>query len=437
MTTTKQSPLKRLKLAKKLFGWEPHPTQREWLLGRAPVKVAACGRRWGKTEACAVDVATFAVLNPGSRQMIVSPSYDQSRIIFNAVEKFLFNCPVTIGRTRVLRTPYPRLEIAGAEVTARTADEDGRGLRGHNADRVVVDEAAFVRDEVIDEVIAPMLADHNGLLVLVSTPFGKNHFYRSFVRGQGGDPRCKSFTYPSSSNPHVSSEYIEQQRAVLIPRQFAVEYEAAFVDDQCSVFAWEDVQSAVNRDLATARNAPVVAGIDWARYSDYTAIVAANVDGDAREVFAIDRFNQLTWGAQIDRAADFLAGHGVTLALCDQTSIGDPLLEQLQSEVRKRGMGVRIEGYTFTNQSKQELVSDLGIALSQGMVSLPGDDHLLEELRHFEYELTTAGSVRMQAVSGRHDDLVIALSLANRAAKELGQGGVYTVGGGRVAARSW
>ncbi len=403
----------------------------------APVKVAACGRRWGKTEACAVDVATYAIANPGSHQMIVSPSYDQSRLIFRTVEKFLLDCPFTRKRVKTVRTPYPRLEMMGSEVTARTADEDGRGLRGHWADRVVVDEAAFVPGAVIEEVIAPMLADRNGLLVLVSTPFGKNHFYRSFVRGQGDDPRYRSFTYPSAANPHVSAEYIEQQRAVLTPRQFAVEYEAAFVDDQCSVFAWEDVQSAVSRDLATARHAPVVAGIDWARYSDYTAIVAAKVDGDAREVFAIDRFNQLNWGAQIDRAADFLAGHGVTLALCDQTSIGDPLLEQLQGEVRKRGMGVRIEGYTFTNQSKQELISDLGIALSQGMISLPGDDRLLEELRHFEYELTTSGSVRMQAVSGRHDDLVIALALTNRAAKELGQGGVYTAGGGRVAARSW
>ncbi|MBI2844578.1 MAG: hypothetical protein HYX78_14380 [Armatimonadetes bacterium] len=70
----------RLRLARMLFGWRPHPTQRLWLLDDARVKVAACGRRWGKTEAAAVDAATFAVAVPESIQMIVSPTYDQSRL---------------------------------------------------------------------------------------------------------------------------------------------------------------------------------------------------------------------------------------------------------------------------------------------------------------------------------------------------------------------
>ena len=151
---------------------------------------------------------------------------------------------------------------------ARTADEDGRNLRGHSADRVIVDEAAFVRDQVIEEVIGPMLADRNGELVMISTPFGKNHFYRAFVRGQGNgvmeyrsngvmeNPvlqhsstpplRFRSFRFPSWANPHISREYIEAQREVVTERQFKVEYEAEFMDDQSAVFAWEDIQQAVS-----------------------------------------------------------------------------------------------------------------------------------------------------------------------------------------------
>lgn len=70
----------RLSLARGLWKWEPHPTQREWLLCDARTKVASCGRRWGKTEAAAIDAITFALMRPGSVQMIVAPTYDQSQI---------------------------------------------------------------------------------------------------------------------------------------------------------------------------------------------------------------------------------------------------------------------------------------------------------------------------------------------------------------------
>ena len=319
------SPARRIRLARDLWGWKPHPTQREWLLDRHRVKVAACGRRWGKTEAAAIDVATYAIANNGSVQMIVAPTYDQSKLISSTVERLLLSKDEIRRHVQVTKTPYPDIRYRNSRIMARTADDDGRNLRGHAADRVVVDEAAFVRDQVVEEVIGPMLADRNGQLVMASTPFGKNHFYRAFLRGQldggatdhppfpcreggqGGrsEPhprplpeaergigRCRSFRFPSWANPHISREYIEYQRSILTDRQFKVEYEAEFVDDQNSVFPWADIQAAVcdsgtrrwgdgaNPEFAVTNHesrVTCVAGIDWARYSDYTAVVIVAV----------------------------------------------------------------------------------------------------------------------------------------------------------------
>lgn len=295
MSRKRLSPAGRIELARNLWGWEPHPTQREWLLDRHLVKVAACGRRWGKTESAAIDVATYAIANNGSVQMIVAPTYDQSRLISNTVERLLLSNSRIRPYVRVTKTPYPDIRYRSSRIMARTADEDGRNLRGHSADRVIVDEAAFVRDQVIEEVIGPMLADRNGQLVMISTPFGKNHFYRAFLAGQSASlithhsSRIKSFRFPSWANPHISREYIEYQRAALTERQFKVEYEAEFVDDQNSVFAWADIQTAISGqspvvsgqgsaftggDIAAVcgsacgGSAVYVAGIDWARYSD-------------------------------------------------------------------------------------------------------------------------------------------------------------------------
>jgi len=279
---------------------------------------------------------------------------------------------------------------------ARTADEDGRNLRGHSADRVIVDEAAYIRDSVIHEVISPMLADRNGQLVMISTPFGKNHFYRAFMkgvesrerrvksggregsdetpsplagegRGEGGNPksRCASFTFPSWTNPHISSEYIESQRGELSTRQFAVEYEAKFLDDQSSVFPWEEIEAAASGEQISNQKSQitnaVVAGIDWARYSDYTAIVALEVGENSCSVVGIDRFNGMGWSQQIERSVEFLKKHRVTAVLTDRTSIGDPLLDQLRSHLWESSVDIAVEGYMFAKQSKRELVEGLSI----------------------------------------------------------------------------
>jgi len=397
-----------LAVAETLWGWVPHESQRTWLLADAKVKVAACGRRWGKTEAAAIDVATEAILNPGCRQMIVSPSYDQSRIIIDSVERLLSSHYLLNRMYSIVRTPYTRINIGNSLISARTADEDGRNLRGHWADRVIVDEAAYVRDSVINEVIAPMLADKNGDLLLISTPFGRNHFYRSFMRGEnGGDGRCISMSFPSVTNPHISREYIESQREYITDRQYAVEYEARFIEDANAVFPIIDIQRAMGQ-VRPSGGGWVVMGLDWARYADYTAMIAI----DECQVIAIDRLNGLPWQVQIDRVVQFISENNVNAVLADQTSIGDPLNEQLRDRLCDAGLNVRVEGLVFTSQSKRELIDGLAVGFARGLPVIPEHRDLLSELSFFEYEISEHGNVKMGTRHGCHDDLVIAMALA-------------------------
>ncbi len=451
------TPAKRIELAAALFGWTPHPSQRLWLLDDHPVKVAACGRRWGKTEAAAVDVATFATAFDSSVQMIVAPTYDQSKLIARTVEHLLLGSPHTRRHTRITRTPYTEIRFLGSRIMARTADEDGRNLRGHSADRVVVDEAAFVRDEVVEEVIGPMLADRNGLLVMVSTPFGKNHFYRAFVEGQGNavsespcrssllPSRVASFRFPSWANPHISREYIEAQRSVLTERQFKVEYEAEFVDDQSSVFAWDDIEAAID-DTGTGGRGNAesiyVAGIDWARYSDYTAVVILEIGGfhaphSSRRfrVVAVDRFNRIDWHSQVERVADLLCRYGVRGIAADQTSVGDPVLDLLRRKLwEERGLDAEIEGVVFDARTKRELIDNLALRLAHREVAFPRIEPLVQELQFYEYEITGSGHVRTQARRGYHDDCVTALALALRIApRYVGFGEIRTSGRKRLS----
>ncbi|MHB1000134.1 MAG: terminase large subunit domain-containing protein [Armatimonadota bacterium] len=435
------SPARRIELARRLWSWEPHPTQAQWLLDRHPVKVATCGRRWGKTEAAAVDIATYAIANSGSIQIIVAPTYDQSKLISGTVERLLMSTPMIRSNTRITKTPYPNIQYRGSRIMARTADDDGRSLRGHSADRVIVDEAAYVRDQVIDEVIGPMLADRNGRLVMISTPFGKNHFYKAFTRGAGGDdPRCRSFRFPSWSNPHINREYIEYQRTVLTDRQFKVEYEAEFADDASSVFPWSDIQAAISeRSCEPDSRSVYVAGIDWARYSDYTAVAVVEVQGSSYRVVALDRFNRMEWHAQVERAADLLCRYRVKGIAADQTSSGDPAIEILRNALwGERHLDADIEGVVFTNQSKREMIDNLAIRLAHRELTFPNIEQLVRELQFYEYELTESGNVRTNARRGYNDDCVCALALALRIASRYRYSGDFTTSGRiRESAVGW
>jgi CO dehydrogenase/acetyl-CoA synthase alpha subunit len=54
------------RLAKEFWQWEPHSQgQYDWIVDTAKNKVAACGRRWGKTESTAVQMALYAIAEFG------------------------------------------------------------------------------------------------------------------------------------------------------------------------------------------------------------------------------------------------------------------------------------------------------------------------------------------------------------------------------------
>lgn len=442
------NPTKRLDLARNLWQWVPHPTQREWMLDCHPVKVAACGRRWGKTEAAAVDIAACAIAEQGSVQIIVAPTYDQSRLISGTIERLLLSSPITRRRAHIVKTPYPDIRIMGSRIMARTADDDGRNLRGYSADRVIVDEAAYVRDQVVEEVISPMLADRNGKLVMISTPFGKNHFYRAFTRGmEGTDVRCRAFRFPSWANPHISGEYVGYQRSVLTSRQFKVEYEAEFADDEVSVFPWTDIQAAIDDTVPDHHlGQPVyVAGIDWARYSDYTAVALLEVLPDSSprparyRIAMLDRFNRMAWQEQVKRVAELLCRYRVRGVAVDQTSVGDPVLEMLRNTLwGVSELDADIEGVVFTSQSKRELIDNLAIRLAHRELLFPSIEQLVRELQFYEYEVTPAGNVRTAARRGGHDDCVCALALALRIAPRYRYGdGMTTSGRVRASVGDW
>ncbi|MBV6458937.1 MAG: hypothetical protein HONBIEJF_02076 [Fimbriimonadaceae bacterium] len=386
--------------------WRPHPGQREFLVHPSPIKVLACGRRWGKTDVCAVETLYRLTRSNGHRCVVIAPTQDQANILFDRV--------VALARTvlgpkrveNVRSSPYPRLEIGGNELTARSGHLEYT-LRGREASSIVIDEAAFLPESVITEVAMPMLATNDGTMTLISTPNGLNHFHRFFDLGQRGEHGIWSRTGPSEESPLVSRRFLGIQQELISPRAYRVEYEASFEDSAGRVFKTEDIDACLFETLPPIEGRAAV-GIDLGRDFDFTAVVVVVGKREGFAVHRVDRWHRVCWDTTVSRIADLVEPYPDASVIVDATGVGNPVFELMEQRPELRAA----RGLQFTNAVKQELIQNLSWAFERRHLAMTPHIELIKELQHFEQTTTDAGNTRYNARNGYHDDLVIALALA-------------------------
>lgn len=393
--------------------WKPHAGQIDFLLNGAKIKVLACGRRWGKTDVCAIAILASLFQPFPKKHLVLAPTLDQATLLFDRTVQLLGNLLEREGdssKVKEKRTPYPRFEWNGHRVVARSGHV-GRSLRGNEATDIVVDEAAFVPEELIAEVAMPMLATSGGRLTLISTPRGMNHFWRFFQMGQEeANLSIWSRRSPTSESPYVSADFLEMQRKLISERAYRVEYEAEFLDSAGRVFRTEAIDGCLVVDFDEQPRAPFFVGVDWAKFGDYTAVAVLSGIRQDSKLVEIDRFHGSSWKEQVAKAARMIAQYPKAQVLCDATGNGDPLVEMLREQLP----GHRVEGLHFTAPIKTEMVDRLAWTFENEAIQMRPHPDLIRELQHFETSETASGNTKYGAVSGSHDDLVIALALATR-----------------------
>ena len=398
------------RFAEKFFGWKAHDAQKQILRSKAQFLTVAAGRRFGKSEAMAVLALYNALRNPNTIQFIIAPTYDQSMVIFETILKFLGKSPFGSLVKKTRYSPYPQLYFKhGSEIHARSSDKYNN-LRGRKAHVVILDEAAFIKDAAVYEVIEPMLADYNGRLIKISTPWGKNHFYDSYMRGVEGVKGYESFRFPSWANPYISHEFLEMKKREYGENsiRWKTEFEAEFIDDSALVFPWQLIELAVEDykvPIQPQEGRIYSMGVDVAKYQDYTVIIVVDVTEPPYRVVYFERFNNKPWGYIVDRIVNVHKRYKAR-GFIDTTGVGDPIYERVMEK------GGSLSPFVFTSTSKQQLIDNLRAKFENAELVIPRIQELIDELRFFEYNLTPTGRMKMEARYGFHDDCVMALALA-------------------------
>ena len=96
--------------------------------------------------------------------------------------------------------------------------------------------------------------------------------------------------------------------------------------------------------------------------------------------------------------------------------------------LRSRIIGARVTPFVTTNESKQEIVTEMQIALEQERVQLLRDSRLLDEMRRFEATINPkTKKISYGGHIGTHDDCVMATLIAYHAYNDSHKIGNYKI----------
>jgi len=390
------------------INYNPYYQQQLFHESRARFRVVCAGRRFGKSLMACAEAFKLATNQPKQRGWIISPTFKLSEEDWRILKEISPNIAIQEIKLADKKLVYRN----GSEIEMKSADNEA-SLRGAGLHFLIIDEASRIKEDSF-HAVRPSLADKGGKAILISTPKGKNWFYSEFMKGQ--DPNNKeyeSWRFSSKVNPYFSINEYNELQANLPADVFSQEIEAEFIDQASSVF--RNIKDRIaGRTESPKMNEKYYMGVDLAKHQDFTCMIILN---SKKQLVFYDRFNRLDWNIQKKKIISVAKKYNNASVLLDSTGIGDPLIDDLQKINEDSYItghdSINIQGFKFTNTSKQQLISNLQLAFETGTITYPKIPVLIDELESYEYQILESGRFKFGAPAGLHDDTVTSLALAN------------------------
>lgn len=377
---------------------ELHKKQKLVHDSKARFKILSCGRQWGKTSLAYILALESAVA--GGIVWWVAPTSSIAGIGWRLLQGNLKDVPGVEIHITEKRIYLP----GGGEIWIKSADNPD-GLRGSTLDLIIVDEAAYIKDDVWEMVLSPMIAVRKGKAVFISTPNGVgNYFHRLWLLGQDeNEEEYESWRFPSNSNPYMpESEFLSAKKR--LPKLvFEQEWLGLFVADGQSVFKNID-EICCLQEQAPIPGEIYYAGIDWGSKNDPTVMVVVNVL-KAEMVYMMRIFEEEfeKQYAEIERVA---SRYNISRMIVEENNIGIAPFQALRTR------GLPVIPFVTNNTSKFEIVSKLIHGMDTYKVKFLDDEILKSELKTYEATRTATGLWKYAAKGKNHDDTVMATLLA-------------------------
>ena len=379
--------------------------------------VLCYSRQCGKSVLCEILLCEY-LFKRNSFNAYISPTFQLGRKVYKEMIQLLEPSGIILkanASTLTIETIYgSTLQFYSAE--AYTA------IRGTTVSGIlVIDEAAYIQDTLPSgeqfwgNVVMPITKARKPLTVLVSTPCGKNgFFYDYYLRALNHEDGIVQLTRTIYDDSLVSEEDIEEIRKSIPPKAFLQEFECRFLDSSLTFFeGFEDCFSDFEY-----KKGKEWCGLDIsANGQDETILARVNDRGEVK-IHKIEG----TLDQKYKKIAMILNEVNPVATYMENNGVGAPMINEIKKLLKRKS---NVYEWTTTNSSKEEIISDMAVAIANKDLHFNKEDtELFSQLGTFICIISKSKKLTFGAQEGKHDDMVMATAIAYKCYKDFKYTGV-------------
>lgn len=379
------------------LGYKPRAWQRECHLQRQRFTVLALHRRAGKTELGLRELVDKALRNPYdlSLYFYIAPQLKQAKAIAWARLKQIVAPLELAGLAEKNESElWVRMRTNNATIRIYGADNPD-AMRGVRLDGAVLDEVAQMSPEVWEEIVQPALADRLGWALFIGTPKGVNLFSDLFFKARDL-PDWHSALYTVHDTDALPRSEVERLQQTMDEqawrREMLCDFSAAG-DDQLISLA--DVEEATKRHLRRDQYefAPVIIGVDPARFGDDRSVIAVRQGLLCKELRAFHKVDNMALAGYVGQAIEDFNADAVFVDAGNGAGVIDKL-RQMGYDVTEVHFGGKSSKPRYANK-RAEMWFEMRDWLTAGGV-IPRNSSLMQDLAAPTYHFTPTDQVMLE-----------------------------------------
>jgi len=375
----------------------------KWQLGVLKTKgnvTLRSGRQVGKSEVISKKAADFALEHPKTTTLIIAASQRQSSLLF---EKVRSNLDLINDKTPIYKEKPTLTRILltnGSRIYSLPAGRTGYFIRGFTIDMLIADEAAYIPETVWNAVL-PMIAVSRqtkgmGIIVLLSTPFGKGgYFFNSFTA-----PDFTSFHASSEDCSRIPKDFLKKEKQRMTKAEYRQEYLGEFTDEWNQFFKTDLIKQCMtfiswSKETDYNPSARYYLGVDVARYGgDENAFVICEMLNDKLKIVKCETTARVSTTDTIGRIKHFESIWNFNKIFIDDAGVGGSVTDVLIEDLGRKVLGLNNASKRIQVQGeekkkgilKEDLYSNVLMLMETGKLELISDLSLLRSLKSITYE---------------------------------------------------
>jgi hypothetical protein len=394
-------------------------------------------RQSGKSTVVVSYLLHYAIFNDNVNIAILANKANTARDLLTRLQTGYENLPKWLQQG-VLSWNKGSLELENkSKITA--ASTSASSIRGGTYNIIFLDEFAFVPNTVADNffssVYPVITSGKSSKVIVVSTPYGMNHFYRLWDDAQKGKNEYVPIEVHWTDVPGRDEEFKRSTIANTSESQWRQEFECLFLgssdtlisgpilnrlvfDNPKNSSAGLDVYEDPQEDHTYVVTVDVARGVE----KDFSAFIVTDVSQFPHKVVAKYRNNQIRPILFPQIIKEVAVSYNKAYVLCEVNDVGDQVAAGLHYDLEypnllmssMRGRAGQILGQGFSGKKVQ-----LGVKMSKttkkvgclNLKTLIEDNKIIFTDFEIINELTTfvQKGNSFEAEDGRNDDLVMCL----------------------------